>query len=406
MKVLQLCKKYPFPPKDGEIIAITNLSAALTQLGCEVHGLAMNTTRHAGEVDVPLPQYTSLRSVPVDNKIRPLDALRCLISNKSYHIARFESAVFNEALIELLQQHQFDIVQLETLYLAPYIDTIRHYAPQAKIVMRAHNVEHEIWQRIVRNSRIPKRWYLHRLTTQLQQYEANVLNRYDLLVPISQRDESTFRKMGLRGPSRVTPIGLDLSHYRPDERSFMRAPSVSFIGSLDWMPNQEGLQWFLREAWPTIHRELPKLNLQVAGRNTPARWLRNDRPGVEFLGEVPCARKFLNQHSLSVVPLLSGSGMRAKILEAMALGKVVVTTRIGLEGIDATHRQEVLIADSPAEFLSCFRYAVEHPEEIRQMGRRARVLATEQYDHLTTARRLVASYRQVLAQKQPAILDV
>lgn len=406
MKVLQLCKKYPYPTKDGETIAVTNLSAALSRLGCEVHGLVMNTTRHTGETGDHRPQYRSLRAVPVDNRIRPLDALRCLISGKSYHIARFESTDFNLALVELLQTYRFDIVQLETLYLAPYVATIRQYAPQARIVMRAHNVEHEIWQRIVQNSRFPKRWYLRQLTRQLEQYETEHLNDYDLLVPISRRDEQTFRHLGYRGAAQVTPIGIDLHSYRPDERSFLRPPSVSFIGSLDWMPNQEGLRWFLKRVWASVERELPQLRLHVAGRNTPEQWLRGRRASVEFLGEVDCARAFLNQHSLSVVPLLSGSGMRAKILEAMALGKVVVSTRIGLEGIDAQHRREVLIADTPEEFLQCFRFAVEHPQVIRKMGRRAREFALSHYDFLATGQELLNTYRKLCGMVEPVMSKI
>ena len=405
MKILQLCKKYPHPPKDGEIIAVTNLSNALHQLGCEVHGLVMNTVRH--QVDEArhrndLPQYRRLETVPVDNRLRPLPALRALLRNESYHISRCVSKAFSDQLIATLRRTRFDLVQLETLYLAPYIPIIRKHAPQAKIALRAHNVENEIWQRQADNETLlPRKWYLQILSKQLRQYEAVQMDKIDLLVPISDRDRRTLRTLGCIGPAQTTPIGIHADDYQPDVSSFERAPSVSFIGSLDWMPNQEGLNWFLDRVWNNITEQHPDLHLHVGGRNTPKHWMKSQRPGVTFHGEVPCARKFLNQHSLSVVPLLSGSGMRAKILEAMALGKVVVTTSIGLEGIDARDREHVLLANTPEEFVAAFNFARNNPKHLREMGRQARKLVETHYDNLTVGRALLDAYQLLVPQTKP-----
>ena len=122
------------------------------------------------------------------------------------------------------------------------------------------------------------------------------------------------------------------------------------------MPNQEGLQWFIENVWPKAIKRFPKLSLHVAGRNCPQWMLDMNVKNVKFHGEVPCAATFINQHPIMVVPLLSGSGMRAKILEGMVLGKVVLTTKIGVEGIDATDKKEVLIADKVDEFHDAIEY--------------------------------------------------
>ena len=403
MKILQLCKKYPHPPKDGEIIAVTNLSNALHQLGAEVHGLVMNTARHPvdeARYANDLPQYTRLESVRVNNTLNPLDAALALARNQSYHITRFVSETYRAKLISILRRERFDVVQLETVFLAPYIPTIRTYAPDARIALRSHNVEHEIWQRQADNAPLlPKGWYLKILARQLRRYEVAQLKNVDLLVPISSRDRRTLRQLGYAGPAQTTPIGIDARDYRPDATSFDRTPSVSFIGSLDWMPNQEGLCWFLDKIWGRIERAFPDLHLHVGGRNTPQRWLGSRRASVTFHGEVPCAKRFLNQHSLSVVPLLSGSGMRAKILEAMALGKVVITTAIGLEGIDARNREEVLIANTPAEFEAAFAFALANPKHLREMGRRARQFVEERYDNLHIGRALMEAYELQLPRR-------
>ena len=169
---------------------------------------------------------------------------------------------------------------------------------------------------------------------------------------------------------------------------------MSFIGSLDWMPNIEGLQWFLQKVWPEAHKQWPSVRLHIAGRNTPD-WLKS-RPelGITVHGEVPDAADFINEHPLMVVPLLSGSGMRAKILEGMALGKVVITTRLGLEGIDAEPGKDVLVADNLDEFREALAMVLRDPQQLTRMGERARSLVSTHYDSSRIGERLLATYQQ------------
>ena len=312
-------------------------------------------------------------------------------SNKSYHVDRFESAEFAEKLARLLQKNTFDVVQLESIFLAPYLPIIRQYAPAAKVVLRTHNVEHEIWERVADNASPLKKWYLRSITPRLKAYELEQINHCDLVVGISQRDVAQFKNLGLRQPATVCPIGLDCRDYRPDPASFLRPLSLSFIGSLDWMPNQEGLRWFLDTIWlPLLAPNFPELTFHIAGRTAP-RWLRElDMERVTFHGEVPDAADFLNQHSVMVVPLLSGGGMRAKILEGMAVGKVVLSTRLGIEGIEATDRQECLLADQPAEWLDAIRWCYEEGENLAALGNRARLFCEQHFDNEEIARKLVA----------------
>jgi len=361
----------------------------------------MNTTRHFfpdGEAKAELPQYGRVDRVRVDNRIRPLAAFRNLFSRSSYHIDRFVSHAFEARLRSLLQEQEYDVIQLETLYLAPYIGTIRQYS-KAVVCMRAHNVEQEIWQRITNNTGVgPKRWYLQHLTSKLARFEDQQLKHYDLLAAITLRDLKAYRNAGFTGKGVTIPIGLDVSQYCPDWSSYDGQLSLSFIGSLDWMPNLEGLNWLLQDIWPTLIEDYPDLRLQVAGRNTPDWLLQAAFPCVAVVGEVPDACTFINQHSIMLVPLLSGSGMRAKILEGMALGKVVLTTRIGLEGIAAKDRVEVLVADSLAEFKAQLRFARQHPQELKKIGQQARRLVEQHYDTLTVARRLLQAYESLTVE--------
>jgi|APTNR8051073442_1049403.scaffolds.fasta_scaffold01622_2 glycosyltransferase involved in cell wall biosynthesis len=406
MKILLLCKKFPFPLKDGESIAVHSLSRALHELGCEVSLLAMNTSKHYFNIEQGIPpelsHYRRIQTVQVDNRIRLSAAFFNLFSSDSYHIARFESAAYAKRLTEMLAEEDYDVIQLETLYLAPYVPLIRSKS-EALVVMRAHNVEHEIWERMVRQSKPgPRRWYLRHLTRKLKAFEERFLNSYDMLAPITLRDLHIFRNLGCQIPAVVTPIGLNADDYQPDYGSFRSPPSISFIGSLDWMPNLEGLEWFLAEVWPQIRRKYPEVELHIAGRNTPAHLFNLRQPNVFIHGEVPDAARFISAHSLMVVPLLSGSGMRAKILEGMVLGKVVISTSLGLEGIGARHKQEALVANDAAQFLQALDYLFRKPARFERMGRQAQEFAEREYNHTAIARRLLAHYQtRIVAEVQP-----
>lgn len=406
MRILQLCNKFPWPLKDGAAIASTYLAKAFAELGNEVTLLSMNTSKHwfdTGELPRDFDHYTDIQTVFVNNDIRPLPALLNLFSKKSYHVERFDNADFAEKLKEILQKNRFDVVQLESLYLTPYIPVIRKYAPSAMVVLRAHNVEHEIWERVAENSNPLKKWYLQKITPRLRHYETAHLNDYDLVVGISERDLEQFGALGLRKPATVAPIGLDCRDYGADFSSFQRPLSLSFIGSLDWMPNQEGLKWFLDEVWaPFLAPVFPELTFHIAGRTAP-HWLRKlDMERVVFHGEVPNSPDFLNQHSVTVVPLLSGGGMRAKILEGMAVGKVVLSTRVGMEGIDAQHRKECLLADSPEEFLKALQWCYKRGEALAELGRKAQTFCHDHYDNLEVGRRLLQTYGNFVS-KRPAM---
>lgn len=404
MKILQLCKKFPFPLKDGEAIAVTYLSKALNDLGCEITLLSMNTIKHYTNIeDLPadFDHYKAIHWTKLDNSLNPMDAFLNLFSESSYHVERFVSNTFNEKLIEVLKSEEFDIIQLETLYLAPYVETIKKYS-KAQVVMRAHNVEHEIWDRISNNTPfLPKKWYLTHLTKKLRNYEISHLNDYDFLVALTDRDLRQFKKLGYKNGAMAAPIGIDTSQYCviPKENDETETElSLCFIGSLDWMPNIEGLNWFLNKTWPAIHAKYPKMKLHVAGRNTPKSLLNLKIKNVVIHGEVPDAAEFIARHTVMVVPLFSGSGMRVKILEGMALGKVIISTTMGMEGIDAIDKNQILVADSPKEFIDAIGYCKQEPSRIKEIGDNARDFVAEKFNNKELAIQLYQIYQELSLQ--------
>jgi glycosyltransferase involved in cell wall biosynthesis len=365
-------------------MAVRFMVKGMNQAGVSWDILAMNTSKHQVDqnqaMDTLKADYLDIDFVKIDNQVRLVPLIRSLIVNKSYHITRFISEDYREKLIQKLLQNQPDIVQLESLYLAPYIDTIREHST-ARIVLRAHNVEWQIWERVASSTTNPvKKLYLNIAWKQLKRFETNTLQKIDVLVPISRLDEHTFHSMGYTGPVFYFPIGIDTCFFDYRLPDFSKPLMLHFIGSLDWIPNIEGITWFVREIWPGIHALFPDAILRIAGRNTPSEIFDLAGNGVEVTGEVPDANAYVQAGQISIVPLLSGSGMRAKIIEAMALGSVVISTTIGAEGIPAAHRESILFADSAQEFNDALMYIRQHPEKAEDISMRARQLVEEHFD--------------------------
>ncbi len=393
MKILQVCKKFPFPVRDGEVIAVTSLSKSFCKLGAEVTLLAMNTSKHRVDIST-LPKnftdtYKKIIDVPINNDITVIGALKNLFEKESYHVTRFINKRYENALIKILQSENFDIVQIETIFLTQYIPVIRQYS-KAKIVLRTHNVEHEIWKRFAEVTDFPpRRWYLNYLNKKLRRFELENLSKCDLLLAITERDLRIFRLLGYRGKAMAIPVGLDKQEYKRPTTESKKNLSVGFIGSLDWMPNQEGLKWFLDNVWNNNNKDIV---LHIAGRNAPD-WLRQiKQKNVVFHGEVEDAREFMLQHPISLVPLFSGSGIRIKILEAMMLGRTVITTTMGLEGIHAVDGEDVLIANTPYDFQAKLELCLTHPNLVRQIGNNARKLMESDFDNIKISQRVLNEY--------------
>lgn len=391
MKVLQLCKKFPYPLRDGESIAVNFLSKSLIEHDCTIDLLSINTTKHYFDFKAnPGVQshYRRIELVDVNTNISISGALANLLSSKSYHISRFESSVFRRKLIQMLNQSDYDVVLLESIFVAPYIETIRKYS-KAKIVLRAHNVEYLIWERVADKMTNPiKKKYLEYLTYKLKKFEISTFDLIDGLVPISPVDSEVFKKLGYRGAEFTYPVAMyteDIPYRLPTE---MGGQSVSFIGSLDWIPNQEGLIWFARVVWPLVLQRLPEAVFYIAGRNITAEVHALATERIRILGEVEDASKFLQEHPVTVVPLFSGSGMRVKVIEAMCLGPIVVSTAVGAEGIQYQRDRHILIADEASGFSSQICKVLEDIPTYDQVSRNARKLVEEQYDASVLGKRM------------------
>ncbi len=399
MKILQLTNKFPYPEKDGGAIACMNMLKGFFELGHKVSVLSMSTKKHQvveSQIPEDVKKLATFYFVNVEAEISVVGAvLNLLFSKLPYNAERFIDGAFEKKLTELLLANQYDVIQLEGLYLCPYISIIKKYS-KASIAYRAHNIEYEVWERTASLAHGIKKWYLKLLSSRIKQFEISFINAYDILVPISSRDASLLDKLGNTKPKIVSQTGIDAQNYIPDQQN-IEFPSVFHIGSLDWAPNQEGLLWFLKNCWPTLVTNFPELKFYVAGRNTPA-WLREKltQTNVVVLGEVEDARQFINSKAIMIVPLFSGSGMRIKIIEGMALAKPIVSTSIGTEGIATTTGENIIVADSGNEFIEAVTALINNKPYFEKISGNARTFVTENFNNLGIVKKLAEFYQNHL----------
>ena len=397
LRILHIVKKVPYPVKDGEAVANNSLSRSMESAGCNVDLLAINTKKHYTDHSLAkahLDQYTQIEIVDIDTTPSLIGILKSLWKGGSYLIDRFDHPEVHKALIQMISMSNYDIIQLESIYKAPYINTIRMHST-AKIVLRAHNVEHVIWKRLaVGERRWGRRWAMRGLSHQLGYYERQAINRVDLVTSVSPIDQVQLQSWAVGVTVKYQPIGINLDLYKVRTAEKSGKIIIGFIGSLDWRPNIEGIEWFLGMSWPTLLNKHQAVEFRIAGRNISEEQLRTYAKiaGVRVLGEVEDSHDFINQCDILITPLFSGSGMRVKIIEAMALCKPVVTTGMGLEGIPAIDRQHIIVANTALEFADGISEMIDQPALRAQIGREARSFIEQNFNIDQLTKDLISEY--------------
>jgi glycosyltransferase involved in cell wall biosynthesis len=398
MNILQICTKVPVPPKDGGAAAVYALAKSFAALGHRVDVLALNPEKHFVSVNQTTELPFAIHPVTVNTSISLAGAfVNLFFSSAPYHVQRFRSKAFEAKLRNLLTSKAYDIVQIEGIYLCCYLPLIRKYS-KAKISLRAHNVEHRLWQDIAnREKRFLRKRYLKIQTERLKKFELNHLNLVDALIAISDADATIFKTCTPSVNIKTIPFGID-----PTDKDITIPTiphSIFYIGALDWIPNQDALVWFLEKVWPGILTIFPLFEFHIAGRNAPD-WLvtliKKQRQ-VIYCGEVENSVEFMDLHDLMVVPLFSGGGMRVKIIEAMNNGKLVIASGKACEGLPVQNNKHLRIVYSIDEFVAAVEISVKQPESNILLSKEAKKLITGNFNNLALASDLVNFYRQELS---------
>jgi sugar transferase (PEP-CTERM/EpsH1 system associated) len=323
------------------------------------------------------------------------DASRYLLDRVPYAVAKYRSPSYRRTVEELVARERFDAVVCDFL---PPVVNMPDRLPCPTIIF-THNVEAEIWRRHVEHAtNAASRLLLAQQWRRMLRFEADALSRFDLVLTVSEADGKTLERLypdALHAPLHVVQTGVETDYFAPASATPDRARLV-FTGSMDWLPNEDGMAYFCREILPRIRQSEPDATLSIIGRSpTPAVKKLAEIPGVEVTGRVEDVRPHIARGSVYIVPLRIGGGTRLKIFEAMSMAKAVVSTTVGAEGLPVTPGRDLAIADDPARFARAVVHLIRDEASRRDMEASARRLVVERYDWSAVARDFEAALQRV-----------
>ncbi|MFM6982506.1 MAG: glycosyltransferase family 4 protein [Chitinophagaceae bacterium] len=354
MKVLIIGSRVPFPLRDGGAIATYNLLKGLSDKEITVDFITLNTSKHFVDSDTFEKEFSFLNyceSFFIDTTIKPLMALKNIFSKGSYNVERFTNPEFARRIQNLCDSKQYDIIHFEGLFVAQYLPMIQTKAVK---LLRQHNIEYAIWKTLAATKKGLMRRYLEFLTNRLYEFEKAITPQFDALVSITESDRiASIYMLGFKNTIATIPAGII---YESTKVQKTNSSYLYHIGSMEWMPNIEAMEWFKEQIWPLILEASPVTEFFMAGKHMPKRYQYWNSERFHVNGEVESVEQFSADKSILVVPLRSGSGIRIKTIEAMMAGKAVVTTTQGAMGLDVKTDVHCLIADEPQDFAkACIR---------------------------------------------------
>ncbi|MFN2272851.1 MAG: glycosyltransferase [Anaerolineae bacterium] len=401
MKILFLTPQLPYPPQKGTALRNWGLISGLA----ERHEVAVLSFLDPGQP--PDLDYVLTAACRVEVVEPPLRSMRTrlremLLTSKPDMALRLASDAYARRLADWLAREPFDVVHVEGIELAPYLDVIEMiFSPLSSppngggqrggessrplIVFDDHNCEYLLQKRtFLTDARIPARWpgaaYSFVQWLRLRRYEAQACRRADRVLAVSEADAKALHRLVPGVKVIVVPNGIDTRAYAP-ALTRVDTSTLVFTGTMDFRPNVDAVLWFAREVLPKVGAQVADVRFLAVGQRPHRRLdvLRGD-PAVTLTGFVDDPRPYIADAAVYVVPLRMGGGTRFKILEALAMGKPVVSTTLGAEGFPVTHGQELLLADEPAEFAQAVVSLLNAPERCEALGQAGRTFVEARYD--------------------------
>ena len=379
MKLLWVKNDFLHPTTRGGQIRTLEIVKRLHRRN-EVHYVAFdNPSRPEG---LERAREYSTRAYPIAHNVSSkrspwfvAQLARGLVSSLPVAISRFRSSLMRSTIDELCGRERFDAIVCDFLAPAPNCSALD------RCVLFQHNVETMIWRRRVEHAPDPlRRAYLKLQANRMEAYEREVCRKVKRVIAVSDADAKMMREMFGIGDVPVAATGVDTEYFEPRTQNAL-AYDLVFLGSMDWLPNTDGMKFFTGSILPLIRRSLPKCTLAIVGRTPDPEILAMAAadPKIKVTGTVPDVRPYLWSSKLSIVPLRIGGGTRLKIYESMAARCPVVSTTIGAEGLSVSHPREIRLADTPEQFASeCIRL-LQGEEERRNLAEASYRLVREHF---------------------------
>jgi len=394
MKILAVTTKSPYPLVEGRALRTFNLLKQAARHH-EIHLLSFVQTPEE------LEGIETMRKICASVAFEPLyldggranllrDAALELASAAPLMAVKYSTATMRRRLRTSLRDGRFDLLHLDMLHLGQYLDEAR----SVPVVLVDHNVESVLLERRAQNEKRPlAHAYLRYQVAKLRRFEARSCERADAVVAVSEHDAAQLRALAPRAAVRSVPNGVDTDFFCA--RDVPRyAGNMVFVGGLGWFPNLDAMRYFCDSVLPLVLQQCPDASLTVVGKNPDERAAKSisAHPRVRLTGMIDDIRDTVSAAAVFVVPLRIGGGTRLKILDALSMGKAIVTTSLGCEGLDVAHGEHLLIADEPQAFAREVLRVLATPTLAAELGRRGRELVRKRYEWTVIAEEMEEVY--------------
>ncbi|MFN3928015.1 MAG: glycosyltransferase [Thermoflexus sp.] len=404
--ILFLVPELPDPPNKGGAIRAFHVLRRLAQLA-PVVVLAL-----AERADGPPVIWQSIaqeiRLFPWRPRSLRARLMQLIASSQPDLAFRYRTPALVEGLKRLLQERRIRAIHIEGLEMAWSVEHLLEVPPGARpiLVLDELNAEYRLQERLFQADRgDPRRWlgalYSGIQARRLRRYEARIVRRVDHVVAVSEPDARDLEALGTARPPVIAPNGVDTAFFHPEAVTPLPLgePAFLFTGSMDYRPNVDAALWLARTVWPAVRAALPQARLYLVGRRpSPAVRRLREIPGIHVVGEVPDVRPYLAGATVYVAPLRAGGGTRLKILEAMAMGKAIISTPMGCDGLSVVDGEHVWLADGEG-FAGAMVALAQDPARRKALGEAARRLAVARYDWAQTLAPLEALYRAEILRR-------
>lgn len=405
MKMLMITHLVPYPPNGGVKIRNYNLLREASRHH-DIHLLTFyqgahiknqRELEHSVDAIKAFCKHLEVYEIPSDKSRFAWYSLlfRNLFSLTPYSVWRFHSPQMVRSVEKALSNGTFDLLEVGTIALADYTKL----AEKVPKILVHHNIESKLlFRRSKYTGNLLPKLYLKWQAGKLRRYEHQMSTRFACHTVCSENDADTLKQICSDANITVVPNGVDTNYFRPSS-SPIKPKTMVFVGGMGWFPNLDAMVFFKREIWPLIKKAVPEVNVKIIGNHPPKELVEYSRKDKSFqpLGFVEDIRPIVADAAVYIVPMRVGGGTRLKVLDAMAMGKAIVSTSIGCEGIDVRDGHDILMADTPAEFAQCVLGLFNDPQQGRRLGQSARDTATKLYSWKVVYQKLEESYNRALA---------
>jgi len=365
MKVLYLCHRFPYPPKRGGKIRPFNMIRHLKSQGHEVTVCSLSrSVAETAEAEGIAPHCHAFHIGQVTEPVQMLRMVLRLPLVTPSSMGYFYSAELAAKVRELLATQAFDLIFVHCSSVAQYVEHVTHIPK----ILDFGDMDSQKWLEYAQRKPFPLSLGYRLEGTKMLWAEKRLARRFDLCTATTRAEWETLQGYGTGAATDWFPNGVDAAFFDPADAGY-DADTISFIGRMDYYPNQECMARFCAEVWPQLKAQRPAMKLLIVGADPSAEMRRlGELPGVTVTGSVPDVRPYIRSSALMVAPLSIARGTQNKILEAMAMGVPVVTSSVAAGGVDAVAESHLLVADSATEITRAILSIAENPDERRRLA--------------------------------------